>query len=385
MIFRKWAAIATIAGALERKVWVRFNKRILFPNMYTLLVSGPGIGKTDAIRGTMDFLRKLPNVHLAPTSVSRASLADALSDAVRTIVRPGDMKPITIFNALTVCADELGTFMPTYEGEFMSTLNRLYDCLQYDERKRHMGKSAANHLSIPEPWLNMISGTTPGWLVSNLPVHAWSEGFASRLLIIYAGGRILKNPWVEEEMDPVLMQKLEDDLFDIHSMFGQFNFSKDVRDVFAEWYLGGQEPVPKHPKLEHYLPRRPVHLLKIALCLAAARGEDYVISMEDYTLAMEMLLEIEVSLPMVFREMNTGGDSNTMVEIFEEVERLYKKSQEAIPEHRIILFISKRVPAYAVHKIFDVMIDSNMLKVVNAVGPIGRPLYAPVPRVQHNV
>src|SRR4051812_33732984 len=78
LIFRKWAAVLTIAAALERKVWARAFSRTLYPNMYCLLVGGPGVGKTESIREVRNLWGILKELKVAPSSVSRASLVDAL-------------------------------------------------------------------------------------------------------------------------------------------------------------------------------------------------------------------------------------------------------------------------------------------------------------------
>ena len=45
-LFRKWSAIAAIAGVLERKAWVHTLGSNLYPSLYTVLVAPPGVGKT---------------------------------------------------------------------------------------------------------------------------------------------------------------------------------------------------------------------------------------------------------------------------------------------------------------------------------------------------
>lgn len=382
-IFRKWAAVSTVAAALERKVWVRFNKRTLYPNLYALLVGGPGVGKTDALRGVMDFTRRLPNVHLAPTSVSRASLADALVDATRIVIRPGELAAVTSFNSLYVCSAEFGTFLTAYEGEFMSTLNHLWDCIHYDERKRHMKKG--EKLVVEHPQLNLIAGTTPAWLTTNLPPQAWSEGFSSRLLMIHSEKGPLSDPFEEASVDSSLEADLDSDLLHIHNMFGLIRFDADAAAALKEWYGGGQEPVPRHPKLEHYIPRRATHLVKLCMVMSAARGDDYRIKIQDWNSALALLLEAESTIPAIFRDMKTGGDSSIMDETYGEVERLFIKDQKGVPEYLIIDFVMRRARAHEVKRILEVMYESNMLRVVSAAGPGGRPTYAPVPRLHHNI
>src|SRR4249920_2845006 len=113
--FRRWTAASIIAGALERKVWTKVFKRTLYPNMYILLAGGPGIGKSDALRGASDLWDALPELHVAPSSVSRASLVDSLVAAERSVLRPTDTNPYTKFNSLQVAATEFGTFLSSYD------------------------------------------------------------------------------------------------------------------------------------------------------------------------------------------------------------------------------------------------------------------------------
>lgn len=48
-LFRKWAAITCIAGALERKVWVRAFGLTLYPNMFVVLCGGPGVDRKSVV------------------------------------------------------------------------------------------------------------------------------------------------------------------------------------------------------------------------------------------------------------------------------------------------------------------------------------------------
>lgn len=84
-IYRKWSAIFAIGAALERKVWITTAKGKLYPNQYIVLVGGAGIGKSLSTNIVDEFLRTLSTpetpFHLAPTSVTKASLIDSLNDA----------------------------------------------------------------------------------------------------------------------------------------------------------------------------------------------------------------------------------------------------------------------------------------------------------------
>src|SRR5215471_4394482 len=73
-IFKKWAAIAAIAAAMERRIWIRTKTDIVYANLYIFLVGPPATGKTVAMRLSSKLLRGTEGLHVAPTSVSGASL-----------------------------------------------------------------------------------------------------------------------------------------------------------------------------------------------------------------------------------------------------------------------------------------------------------------------
>ena len=124
-LFRRWTGISLLAGAMERKCWVHSMKKILYPNLYVILVAPPGGGKSFLIEVVGEFWNNIGQHHVAPDSVSRASLADALTDAERHVIRVGE--PTHSFNSLLIASEELGTLITAYDNEFIAPLCKLYD------------------------------------------------------------------------------------------------------------------------------------------------------------------------------------------------------------------------------------------------------------------
>ena len=176
-----------IAGALERKVWtVAFSGRTTYPSMYVLLIGGPGVGKTESIRKVRELWTYLPDLHVAPSSVSRASLVDALNGATREVLRPtAPNERFVKFNSLQVGAYEFGTFMTAYDGEFLSVINDLYDCNHFSEQKRSMkeGIIILQHGSGDNEQTWVVFGKAH-WILDNLI----AQGKARAMVVMMLNG-----------------------------------------------------------------------------------------------------------------------------------------------------------------------------------------------------
>lgn len=326
-----------------------------------------------------EYWAELPDLHIAPSSVSRASLADSLAAAKRHILRPTELPAFEEFNSLQVCSTEFGTFLSAYESEFMSTLNDLYDCVPYNEKKRSMKEE----LAIAKPQLSIVAATTPAWLCGSLPETAWAEGFSSRLLLVFSQERIKMDPFALAEAANPLQNLLFADLKQIHNLHGTMMFDEEFIPLFRDWYMEDCPPVPEHPKLEHYLPRRHIHFLKLCMVFSASRSNEMLLRSEDFHAARNLLIDTEALMPEVFKAMKYNSDSNIMDEVYSFVWQMFAKEQKGISEHRVRRFLGERAPAYAVDKILDSMLKSRILLVESVGGGEGgMNTFKPAPKVE---
>ena len=366
-IFRKWGGIACIAGALERKVWVRSQGANLFPNIYTILVGPPGVGKSAVTSRIQALWTELPDHHLAPSNTTKAGLMDALAESTRVVLRPKDTPSVVEFNSMKVLSNELGVLLPAYDGEFMSTLTDLYDGTPYEERRR---SNKAGPLKIDAPQFNLLAATTPAHLHDFLPAGAFDQGFLSRCFLIYSGEIILRPLFESAAIDADQWKKLILDLKHIALMFGEMRFSPDAAEAITAWHMGGRVPVPGHPKLHNYATRRTLHLLKLCMVACASNADDYTISIEHYQTALDWLLEAEAYMPDIFKSMNSGGDAKAIEECWYFCFQIYAKKKEPVPEARLIQFLQERVPAHSVERVLSVMVKAGLFKTVD-VNKIG--------------
>jgi len=115
-LFRKWAAITTIAAVLEQKVWITTSSP-MYPNLYTGMIADPGIGKTRIISKVAELIKSLPDPFIAPTSVNSASLIDHLAACKRVIINMPNQA--LEYNSSVILADELGSFMSEYDNDLI--------------------------------------------------------------------------------------------------------------------------------------------------------------------------------------------------------------------------------------------------------------------------
>lgn len=357
-LFRRWVAIAAVAGALERKVWVQTLGSKLYPNLYTVLVGPPGVGKTTVLSEVSRLWRELPDHYVAPSSVTKASLIDCLEDAKRKIIRPGLVPPFVEFNSLLVASGELGVLIPAYENDFMNVLTDIYDGHPYAERRR----TKDLRVNIQYPQLNLLGATTPSYLNAFMPEGAWDQGFISRTLLIYSGERVIRPLFGDQSRDEAAFKDLINDLKLIGSLYGEITFSQEAANAISAWHMAGGPPVPEHPKLAHYLTRRTAHLLKLCMVACVSDGGGLVISLAHYQRALNWLVEAEGSMPDIFRSMTSGGDSRAMEEAWYFVYTTYMKEKKPLLETRLVFFLKERVPSHQIKPIIDTMVRAGMLK-----------------------
>jgi hypothetical protein len=372
-LFRKWAGISAIAGALERKVWVRTMGSNVYPNMYIVLVAPPGIGKTELTWRVRELWEGLEDHCIASTSVTKASLIDELAAATRRWVisnpKPGE-NPVDSFNSLLLCVNELGVLIPAYENEFMNTMTDLWDGKGYSERRR---TNKIEH-NIKKPQLNFLTGCTPSYLMHVLPEGAWDQGFLSRTMLIYSGDRQLNSLFAETQFDKSDWDKLKLGLEGIAALYGEMKWTEEAAELIDAFHLRDGAPKPDHPKLLSYNIRRTVHLLKLCMVTSVSRSDELVIRAEDFQRALDLMTEAEHHMSDIFKAMSQGGAGKTMEEAWYYIYKTFARENKPVLKHRLIQFLQERVPVHNIETTIKMMEEGQMIEpILTAVGKAYKP------------
>jgi hypothetical protein len=321
-----------------------------YPNLYVFLVGDAGTGKSKAIYTAQRFVKNT-ETHLGPTSMTMASLVDALVEAKRTIIQmPHAARE---YNSLYIMADELSAFMDTYEGGLIAGLTKFFDCTEYSQSRRVQ----KINITIANPQLNILSGSTPSNLLKFVPEYAWEQGFTSRVLLIYSNDRPIIDIFKQKSKE--LPKDMVYDIQLISALAGEFGWSEEYAGLMWEWKKQGYPPQPDHPKLTHYNSRRFSHVLKLSMIANVDRGCTYNLEREDFNKAMEWILDAEAHMPKIFRSGTGGADSKAM----EEILYFVRQHPNGIHQQKIINYARAHIEyASSVMPILNLMEQSGLIK-----------------------
>ena len=363
-IFRIWSGISTIAGALERRVWSVSNAGVLYPNMFILLVANPGVGKDQAIDPGRDLWAATGKLKVAPVSMSHKGLLDELADPSSQKNYVDKTGEWIKYHSLLIAVPELGVILPKHDLGQLSLFNELFECKNiFEERIRGAGVL----LSIERPHVHLIAGTQPKYMQELFPEAAFGMGFTARVILVYAGSPVKSSLFNERPSHSTLYTHLLQDLRQIADLRGQFRFTSEAAAAIESWHMeGADEDKPTHSKLIHYNARRVVHVLKLCQVHSVSRGDDLVITLEDFEWAKKLLLYTEAAMPEIFKEMASGGQLDQLEEAFHHLIRLYHISgKKPVPEHKLVHFLSARVPANQISYLIETMLRANMIREVS--------------------
>ena len=376
-IFRKWAAITTLSGALEKRVWTMTKAGPQFANLYVMLVAPPGVGKSQAINPAEQLLKATKKYHIAPNSVTAASFIDALVKAHRTVLLPDNK--ILQYHNIFVFAAELGVFLNTHDLNFLSIINELFDHKDsYREERRH---SLKEPIEIPRPMTTLLVGSQPGFLATLLPDAAWTMGWTSRMLMVYSSTAPDVPLFGEYKNQDKTMSGLVKKLDEVADYYGEMKWDQSAIAEMERWRKDKWAPVPDHPKLANYLPRRgTIFMVKLAMIAAMSRGETLAIRMQDVERARGWLLEIESLMPCIFRDMIMRSDDQVIEEVFQYSFEIYLKHRTPLASAQILRFLAQRTPAEKAERILSLMEKSGIFERV-----AGTETYIPRARNMHGL
>lgn len=368
-MFHFWAGVSTIAGALRRNVWFDQVTFKWYPNFYILFIAPPGIATKSSTMGIgMSLLRQVDGIFMGPQSMTWQGLTMALQNSTM-LVPFGDLSnPMeTQFiaqSSITCEVSELGTFLDPNDDALCSVLIDLWDGKEgYWER----WLKVADNTKIENPWINIISATTPSWLKTNFPEQLIGGGLASRMIFVYADKKKRLIPFLDEETDleehAQLERDLVHDLKQIAEMRGNITISKEAREHERARYEKHWERPDEHlidKRFEGYRARKQTHIIKLAMVLSAAESDDRVIELRHIQLAESFITGIEYDMHKAFDNIITSDSSRYTYEVL-----LHIKTYKSLSQRDLWRLCMKAMGPKEFAEAGDALVKAGYVQIVN--------------------
>lgn len=302
--FHTWVGLSVIAGALQRKVYMRWGHSTIYPNQYIVLVGPSGrVRKGDAI----DIGRKLLKDITVPTTserVTREALVRFMRNHVENYTDTTTGK-VCFQCAVTCISEELSVLLGQREMGFLSDLTTWYD--SRDEWTYETKGSGTD--KVLGMCFNLLGATAPDWMPSMFAQEAIGGGFTSRVIFVVEEDKrkTVAEPIVIPDDSPIRRNLLHD-LEEINSISGRISFTNKALALYKAWYTDEDErsregnPAVPDPRFAGYCSRRATHIKKIATAFSASRGNDLRITEGDFKRALVLLESTEKKMPRAFRQ-----------------------------------------------------------------------------------
>lgn len=325
--YHTWCGLATVAGALQRKVYLRWGiGQVIYPNLYVVLIGPSGRTRKGVALGiAKDLLRQVPGVTITPESSSgKQSTIMVMKRAGLDFIDPSDGKTKR-HCSVTAFSEELSVFLGQGDISYLSALTDWYDSKddwEYETVSR--GKD-----SIKGICLNLVGGTAPDWIQSMIPQEAVGGGFTSRVIFIVEEQKrklVPEHTMTVREIE--LQGMLSRDLERINKMAGPMEMNPGAKQLYVDWYIeqntlaqAGKAAVDD-PRFSGYNERRATHLRKLLMVCSAARSDDLWITEDDFHRAVKLLNGAEVNMHKTFGGFGRSRNSDATEAIKDWIEKV---------------------------------------------------------------
>lgn len=320
-LFHIWAAIESISMALGRRCFLPFGPMVIFPNQYVLLVGTPGVRKSTVGAIAKRLLKSSTGVRFAPADTGGArqgvitamkagdqpkeflndvqlnerddSMAGlTIAEIAQVTNEPESEEAMTVAEAdkhhISVVSGEFSRFIGQNNLQMLDFLTGMWDGEDYEYQLKN------EQTVLKNPLINILGCTTPTQIANSMPPAAGGQGFLSRVILVY-GARKYKIVPRPAAPPADLVENIKNHLNHVyHELSGPFEEAPDARAYSVSLYDFPLEITDS--RFGYYNERRYTHLIKLAMCLAAARG-DRVISKSDYEEGHRILRATERGMP----------------------------------------------------------------------------------------
>lgn len=363
---RLWSALTLVSAATERRVWLPQRGHKVYPNLYTVLVAPPGIGKTSAAAPAV-AIGRAAGLIVAPDMITPQRLYQRMDQ------NEGDMRRVLagleVTTPVLLFASEAAQFFNTFEiQKILPVLTDMWDCPATSSYET----KTSGTCYMENIYFTMLVGCTPTWIASNLPASAFEDGFAARCFFILAREKVDLELTQDENdgamLDPEVAALLAADLQRIMQLRGRMTFTEEAFTRLRDWHREGMPPIPSDAKLHAYNTRRLHQFTKLCMCVSLAKRDSMMIEVEDYEEAKANLLDAEAELSRSSWLLGSSRGATIMLQVWRAVNAEFTSRNAPVSEAFIRSLLARELPPYEVERTMKLMEETCMLQRRTVIG-----------------
>jgi hypothetical protein len=316
-----WAAASCIAATLKRSVWIDRVKWKLYPNLFTVLVGRPGIGKGAAMGPAVALMKEAGTVNILSDRITMEYVLEKLSKGFPKI-HPGQPAALGQATSLKLGSESAALLVSTELSVFITasqfSITALSDLWDSKEGIYQYGTRGKGEWNINSPCVSLLGGSAQEWLIKSVPGDAVGGGFTRRVNFVFASRKDKRVAWPSNSHHATPI--LADDLRQMSLLRGEFSFTPGARRLFEDYYLSSEPDEFDDEATASYKTSKWANASKLAQILSISRGDTLCINEQDFQTAIDKTEEVSKDLRVVFRavgESELAGASEKVIKFLE--------------------------------------------------------------------
>jgi len=280
--FIEWAGLTVIAAVAGRKLWVRHGEYFtIFPNIYVVLVSEAGSGKSTARNAAKKMIRLVdPEYTVSASFQSHQDIIDTMCNMMPHTWKDetgqgdgGEAGKIFEYRPFLVSANELKSLLSTDAKGMVEFLVDIYDENDFSTGfKTYKKNNPEKKQSFDNPYLCLLACAVPKWFMGELKMDLFDGGLGRRLLLVYADKtRLIDTPVMPPNSEAAL-KRMETYLLQLKEAKGELVRTPEAMAFWKEWYNTPGRKNTDDPILKQFHETKHIQMLKLSSLLALSEN-----------------------------------------------------------------------------------------------------------------
>jgi hypothetical protein len=353
-----------ISAALQRRVWFGDgNESSIYPGaFYTLLIGGPGVGKSiiatqcgvpilktfvsgyDRIRDQYGQEKIVPiyKIPFAADCSTFEAMIQYISKAQRNFLHKSTTeekpRPYPHASLCVLLAEEMASLFRKNTEDISTLFRQCYDARNFHYATKHHGD-----FEIRNVCMSFLGCITFEEFAKMTRSGLIGTGLISRLLLVVAEHSRPDSAALFEAtpVKKIILEEVRNWIGKIVELKGELTYSETARAFLLDWHKKKfniqkeyrETRFNKEPVLDEYYARKNLHLQKLAVAIHFCRDLTMVIEEDDLRTALRELEKLELNMHKAL----ISGGKNELAEVTQGVLKFLGRKPEGATRNEILI------------------------------------------------